>query len=91
MWRKGVFFLFLLSSLLLAGAAEARLSGSGSPVLGSAVPGTLSSLEPNGFAQWLQGRVAMAAFRSQVVGEGDVGSHIDPDGGRLRATVDPNG
>jgi hypothetical protein len=34
---------------------------------------------------------ALDRFRSGLEGEGEVGSHIDPDGIRMRAAVDPNG
>jgi hypothetical protein len=92
MWRKGILLQFLVPALLLGGAAQARQPGPSSDlVLGRAVPEPgVPSRGQDGFARW-GGRRGLASFRSGLGGDGDVGSHIDPDGGRLRATVDPNG
>jgi len=88
MWRKGMLLQFLALSLLLAGTAEAREAGSsGNLVVGRAVAAGVPS---DGLAK--SGEMgALDRFRSGLEGEGEVGSHIDPDGIRMRATVEPNG
>lgn len=90
MWRKSVLLQFLLASLLLAGVAEARPDGAGgSRDLGRGGKGhvdwtrTWTGTAPR--------RVRLGDSRALVVQEGDVGSHIDPDGVRAHAWIDPNG
>lgn len=93
MWRKGILLQFLALSILLAGTAEAREAGSsGKLVAGRAVaePAGVPSVRQDGWAK-PSGMGALARFRSGLEGEGEVGSHIDPDGSRMRSTVDPNG
>jgi hypothetical protein len=87
MWRKSVLSQFLLASLLLAGAAEARqagVGGNGQP--GLRVRGQAASTRTSDRSQ-----IRLESSRGLVVQNGDVGSHIDPDGLRAHATIDPNG
>jgi hypothetical protein len=79
MWRKGVLLQFLVFSLLLAGAAEARPAGSsGNLEIGHVDSGSEAGRSP-------RARLGFSATTQGI--EGEAGSIINPDGVRSFGTI----
>lgn len=83
MWRKGILLLSLVSSLLLAGAAEARQVGSSSNL----VLGNIASADVRADLGNRRPPRARLDLAISADGEGEAGSIINPDGVRALGTT----